>query len=758
MPPKRAIKAATGPRRSTRNTHAPELFSNSEDSITVKAPAGKRKAADEVAQPLSKRTTKATPASRPGRKPAAKRIGRLAVTQPESKSRTAGKASPGRGRPRKNPVPPAVATKISSARGHGATAKAAAPPATSTGRGRGRPKKTEAAAASTPSTSSARAKKTPTSRKAPTPAKKATTTTTNTATSRGRPKKRPAEEEEEQEKKKDVEAPQAKKPRVGKAKPPKEQPAKPTKVPLPLPTEKLSVFLAGAGDGGELGLGVGKTAVNVKRPRLNAHLDDAGVVQIAVGGMHCAALTHDNKILTWGVNDQGALGRNTAWEGGMRDMDADGSDSDSEEEGGDLNPHEAVPTAIDSKNFPLGTRFVQLIAGDNSTFVLTEMGQVYGWGTFRDNQGLLGFSGDGDEQRTPVLIKGLENIVNLACGSNFALALDAFGAIFSWGAGQQHQLGREVPHDERFDALRPRQVFSKSDLTALYAGSDHSFAVTASGQVYAWGMNNWAQCGISAAAGQAEASISTPTLVTQLATHKISMLAGGNHHTLAVTTDGKCLSWGHVDKAQVGIDVATLPEADIARSEATKKVALLRKPTLIPSLPQGKVVFVAAGSDHSIAVTKDGKAYSWGFSGTYQTGQGTDDDVTLPTLLDNTAIRKIHVKWAGGGGQSSAFGGSACEEELAQAGVVVNGTNGLGARGAASHLAPGAAPNGIPPVNGFVRGADALNDVSAVSEQVATPAVLTAATNVMEDSDIVMGEGDTELAGVVGDMGVAAPL
>lgn len=32
---------------------------------------------------------------------------------------------------------------------------------------------------------------------------------------------------------------------------------------------------------------------------------------LSVDGMHTAALTCDNRILTWGVNDEGALGRNT---------------------------------------------------------------------------------------------------------------------------------------------------------------------------------------------------------------------------------------------------------------------------------------------------------------------------------------------------------------------------------------------------------------------------------------------------------------
>lgn len=67
-----------------------------------------------------------------------------------------------------------------------------------------------------------------------------------------------------------------------------------------------------------------RDAVDVKRPRLNPRLDpnSVGVVEIAAGGMHCIALTHDNKILTWGVNDQGTLGRDTTWDGGLKDMDA----------------------------------------------------------------------------------------------------------------------------------------------------------------------------------------------------------------------------------------------------------------------------------------------------------------------------------------------------------------------------------------------------------------------------------------------------
>ena len=70
-----------------------------------------------------------------------------------------------------------------------------------------------------------------------------------------------------------------------------------------------------------------------------------------------------------------------------------------------------------------------------------------------------------------------------------------------------------------------------------------------------------------------------------------------------------------------------------------------------------KATMAAAGSDHTIAVTTDGKAYSWGFNATFQLGQGGNDDdpedIEIATLIDNTALRNAKVNWAGAGGQYS---------------------------------------------------------------------------------------------------------
>ena len=161
------------------------------------------------------------------------------------------------------------------------------------------------------------------------------------------------------------------------------------------PTQKLDIYVFGEGTAGELGLGGfkydgNKKPIDVTRPRINHRLSakDVGVVQLAVGGMHCAALTHDNKILTWGVNDQGALGRRTG-AAKVKEIttkqSSDDSDSDEDEDEDDeyLNPTESEPREVNPKYFPEGTEFAFLAASDSATFAVTTAGSVYGWGTIR---------------------------------------------------------------------------------------------------------------------------------------------------------------------------------------------------------------------------------------------------------------------------------------------------------------------------------------------------------------------------------------
>jgi regulator of chromosome condensation len=278
-----------------------------------------------------------------------------------------------------------------------------------------------------------------------------------------------------------------------------------------------------------------------------------------------------------------------------------------------------------------------------------------------------------------MLLPDIKDITQLAAGSNHVLALDNKGKVQAWGCGQQNQLGRKVFEREIKLSLKPKGIGNLPVRGAkphkVACGSYHSFVIDQEGRVFAWGLNNYAELGIEDEAGEDDAAQLKPRLVEALSNFQIADIAGGEHHSLACTTDGKLLTWGRIDGHQVGLPDDVFTEQNAIFDER-KKPRILKTPTVVPgkisllynssavsnmSLVVGlsEVSSVAAGTDHSFALTTQGKAYSWGFSANYQTGQGTGDDIELPTMIDNTAVREKKLIYAGAGGQYSILASAA---------------------------------------------------------------------------------------------------
>jgi len=249
-----------------------------------------------------------------------------------------------------------------------------------------------------------------------------------------------------------------------------------------------------------------------------------------------------------------------------------------------------------------------------------------------------------------MLIPTLKKIKKISCGANHVLALDANGSVFAWGSGQQNQLGRRVIERTKTQGLIPREFgLPKKLITDIECGAYHSFALDSRDRVWAWGLNNYGETGIPDSAGEDEAVVLRPQVVESLAGKRIQQIKGGSHHSIAVTDDGECLTWGRVDGCQIGIEPSELdPESVIKNDRGT--ICILKVPTKVTAIKEA-VTSVSAQSDHCIAITENGKAYSWGFSANYQTGQGTDEDVPIATLVDNNAVRDKKLNGAYAGGQ-----------------------------------------------------------------------------------------------------------
>lgn len=427
-----------------------------------------------------------------------------------------------------------------------------------------------------------------------------------------------------------------------------------------LKSEKLNVYVFGSGSMGELGLGPDANTKIVKRPRLNPHLpiDRIGVVDLAVGGMHCAVISHQGKIYTWGVNDQGALGRDTTWQALSKDMDAEESDVDSEESG--LNPLESTPAVIEGLKDPI----VRVACGDSISVAVTRSGDVYAWGTFRCADGILGFSSKHRVALLPVHLSQLKNVCDVVTGTDHVLAVTYTGQVYAWGNGQQFQLGRRVVERTRMNGLVPRE-FGLKKIKFVGAGSYHSFAVDEKGVVFAWGLNQFGQCGVESSSGEDGAVVPSVTRVTSLEGYKIVQITGGEHHSAAVTAEGDLLMWGRLDAHQLGLAKDDIPASAVA--DFTGKPRFVPIPTKLNGLPP--IAQVYCGSHHNIAIDRNGKAWSWGFGDTYQVGQGPPgDDFEIPTMIDNTASRTAFMRYGGASAQFSILCGTPLE---------TNGMNGF---------------------------------------------------------------------------------
>ena len=91
-------------------------------------------------------------------------------------------------------------------------------------------------------------------------------------------------------------------------------------------------------------------------------------------------------------------------------------------------------------------------------------------------------------------------------------------------------------------------------IAGVYAGAYHSFALTSHGNVYTFGLNNMGQLGL----GSLEPNhTGTPTLVSALEGKGVVSLAGGEHHSLALSDEGEAYAFGRGDNNQLGFDDGT---------------------------------------------------------------------------------------------------------------------------------------------------------------------------------------------------------
>ncbi|KAM6382365.1 E3 ubiquitin-protein ligase HERC2 isoform 5-T5 [Alca torda] len=258
---------------------------------------------------------------------------------------------------------------------------------------------------------------------------------------------------------------------------------------------------------------------------------------------------------------------------------------------------------------------VQVACAEKRFLILSRNGRVY---TQAYNSDSLG----------PQLVQSLasRNIVKIAAHSDghHYLALSANGEVFSWGCGDGGRLG----HGDTVPLEEPKMISALSGKQAgkhvvhIACGSTYSAAITAEGELYTWGRGNYGRLGHGSSEDQ-----TIPMLVTGLKGLKVIDVAcgSGDAQTLAVTENGQVWSWGDGDYGKLGR----------GGSDGCKT------PKLIEKLQDLDIVKVRCGSQFSIALTKDGQVYTWGKGDNQRLGHGTEEHVRYPKLLEGLKGKKV---------------------------------------------------------------------------------------------------------------------
>uniref|UniRef100_A0AAQ5ZA97 HECT domain-containing protein n=1 Tax=Amphiprion ocellaris TaxID=80972 RepID=A0AAQ5ZA97_AMPOC len=180
-------------------------------------------------------------------------------------------------------------------------------------------------------------------------------------------------------------------------------------------------------------------------------LSNIPVTQVACGNQHTVVLTKGGQVYTWTRDSSPRTVRTLA----------------------------AMP-------------LVQVAAGGDQSFVLSVSGGVFSWG--RNDCGQLGL-GDKTDRNTPTPVRflNMKKTVHISCGQKHTAVLTKDGAVFTFGSGRFGQLG----HNSVGDELRPRLVAELWGVKVcrIACGRHHTLVLTDSRKVFSFGCGEQGQLG-----------------------------------------------------------------------------------------------------------------------------------------------------------------------------------------------------------------------------------------------------------------------
>ncbi len=255
----------------------------------------------------------------------------------------------------------------------------------------------------------------------------------------------------------------------------------------------------------------------------------------------------------------------------------------------------SVPLPVSFPASPSGASpsIVGICAGEASSAAWDSAGVLYMWGS-----GACGVTGDKNDvkdalqPRRVVALDGV-HVVSVSIGSQHVLALTKDGQVYAWGAEKDSQLGTS----SAASTLTPQSQTMASLPSPLSTSTSTSSSP----------LSTSSPSPSSLSRRIAQVSYQGPMLVSALAGIPIVSVSAGKAHSFAVSASGVLYAWGKGSRGVLGSgseDTVSTPTAIQISTESDAAT----------SATSSTIVGVASAWAHTVAWSKEGDVFSTGNS------------------------------------------------------------------------------------------------------------------------------------------------